>query len=147
MALFPYGLARPLLFGLDPEAAHELTMSLLARAGNTPLQCAWRHARVSDPVELAGLKLPNRVGLAAGMDKNARAIDAFGAMGFGFVEVGTVTPLPQPGNPKPRLFRLPQAQALITAWASTTTGCKPSSTTCAARVSIAPALRSAMASA
>ena len=113
MALFPYGLARPLLFGLDPEAAHELTMSLLARAGNTPLQCAWHHARVSDPVELAGLKLPNRVGLAAGMDKNARAIDAFGAMGFGFVEVGTVTPLPQPGNPKPRLFRLPKAQALI----------------------------------
>ncbi|MDR0275957.1 MAG: quinone-dependent dihydroorotate dehydrogenase [Burkholderiaceae bacterium] len=114
MALFPYDLARPLLFRLDPETAHEWTMNLLARAGGTPLQCAWRHARVSDPVQLAGLKFPNRVGLAAGMDKNARAIDALGAMGFGFVEVGTVTPLPQPGNPKPRLFRLPRAQALIT---------------------------------
>jgi len=113
MALFPYDLARSLLFRLDPETAHELTMDLLARAGGTPLQCAWRHARVSDPLTLAGLKLPNRVGLAAGLDKNARAIDALGAMGFGFVEVGTVTPLAQPGNPKPRLFRLPDAQALI----------------------------------
>ncbi|MEY4266496.1 MAG: hypothetical protein RIS90_1031, partial [Pseudomonadota bacterium] len=69
--------------------------------------------RVADPVELAGLRFPNRVGLAAGLDKNARCIDALGAMGFGFVEVGTVTPLAQPGNPKPRMFRLPQAQALI----------------------------------
>jgi dihydroorotate dehydrogenase len=68
---------------------------------------------VSDPIELAGLRFPNRVGLAAGLDKNARCIDAFAAMGFGFVEVGTVTPLGQPGNPKPRMFRLPQANALI----------------------------------
>jgi dihydroorotate dehydrogenase len=68
---------------------------------------------VDDPVTLAGLRFPNRVGLAAGLDKNARCIDGFGAMGFGFVEVGTVTPLPQPGNPKPRMFRLPQANALI----------------------------------
>ena len=67
----------------------------------------------SDPIELAGLKFPNRVGLAAGLDKNARCIDGLGAMGFGFVEVGTVTPRPQPGNPKPRMFRLPQAKALI----------------------------------
>jgi dihydroorotate dehydrogenase len=113
MPLSPYDLARPLLFRLDPETAHELTLDLLARAGGTPLQCAWRRERVSDPLTLAGLRLPNRVGLAAGVDKNARAIDALGAMGFGFVEVGTVTPLPQPGNPKPRLFRLPRAQALI----------------------------------
>src|SRR3989475_7251941 len=68
---------------------------------------------VSDPVELAGLKFPNRVGLAAGLDKNARCIDGLGAMGFGFVEVGTVTPKPQPGNPKPRMFRLREANALI----------------------------------
>jgi dihydroorotate dehydrogenase len=68
---------------------------------------------VSDPITLAGLNFPNRVGMAAGLDKNARVIDALGAMGFGFVEVGTVTPLGQSGNPKPRMFRLPQAKALI----------------------------------
>jgi dihydroorotate dehydrogenase len=69
--------------------------------------------RVNDPVTIAGLQFPNRVGLAAGLDKNGRCIDGLGAFGFGFVEVGTVTPRPQPGNPKPRLFRLPEAQALI----------------------------------
>src|SRR6185503_7956751 len=66
-----------------------------------------------DPVTLAGLKFPNRVGLAAGLDKNGRCIDGLGAMGFGSIEVGTVTPKAQPGNPKPRMFRLPQANALI----------------------------------
>ena len=69
--------------------------------------------RVADPVTLAGLAFPNRIGLAAGLDKNGRCIDAFGAMGFGSIEVGTVTPLAQPGNPKPRMFRLPEATALI----------------------------------
>ncbi|MFM8610912.1 MAG: quinone-dependent dihydroorotate dehydrogenase [Burkholderiaceae bacterium] len=113
MPLLPYALARPFLFGLDPEAAHDLTLDSLARLQNTPAQWAWCQARVSDPVTLAGLRFPNRVGLAAGLDKNARCIDALGAMGFGFVEVGTVTPLGQPGNPKPRMFRLPQANALI----------------------------------
>jgi dihydroorotate dehydrogenase len=113
MPLLPYGLARPFLFGLDPEAAHELTMESLARAQRTPLTCLFGSRRVSDPVTLAGLNFPNRVGMAAGLDKNARVIDALGAMGFGFVEVGTVTPLGQPGNPKPRMFRLPQANALI----------------------------------
>jgi dihydroorotate dehydrogenase len=108
-----YGLARPLLFGLDPEAAHELTLDSLARTQNTPLACLYAAARVDDPVTLAGLRFPNRVGLAAGLDKNARCIDAFAAMGFGFVEVGTVTPQAQSGNPKPRMFRLPQADALI----------------------------------
>jgi len=111
--LLPYALARPFLFGLDPETTHELTLATLARAQGTPLEWAFRQTRVDDPVELAGLHFPNRVGLAAGLDKNAQCIDAFAAMGFGFVEVGTVTPKPQPGNPKPRLFRLPQAQALI----------------------------------
>jgi len=113
MSLIPYGLARPFLFGLDPEAAHELTMESLARTQRTPLTCLFGSSRVSDPVTLAGLNFPNRVGMAAGLDKNARVIDALGAMGFGFVEVGTVTPLGQPGNPKPRMFRLPQANALI----------------------------------
>jgi dihydroorotate dehydrogenase len=113
MSLLPYGLARPLLFSLDAEAAHELTIDMLARAQGTPLQWAWCSPRVRDPVTLAGLVFPNRVGMAAGLDKNARAIDGLGAMGFGFVEVGTVTPKPQPGNPKPRMFRLPRADALI----------------------------------
>jgi dihydroorotate dehydrogenase len=113
MSLLPYALARPFLFGLDPETAHELTMASLARTQNTPLALAYCNGRVDDPIELAGLKFANRVGLAAGLDKNARCIDGLAAMGFGFVEVGTVTPLAQPGNPKPRMFRLPQAHALI----------------------------------
>ncbi|SDH34458.1 quinone-dependent dihydroorotate dehydrogenase [Variovorax sp. OV700] len=116
MLLLPsslYGLARPFLFGFDPEHAHELTLDGLARTQNTPLACAYAAPRVDDPVTLAGLEFPNRVGLAAGLDKNARCIDAFAAMGFGFVEVGTVTPKAQPGNPKPRMFRLPQRDALI----------------------------------
>ena len=113
MSLLPYALARPFLFGMDAEAAHELTMDMLARGQRTPLQWAWCNETVSDPVRLAGLTFPNRVGLAAGLDKNARCIDALAAMGFGFVEVGTVTPKGQPGNPKPRMFRIPQKNALI----------------------------------
>ncbi len=113
MPLIPYSLARPFLFGLDPEAAHDLTLQMLARGQGTPLQCGWSSTPVHDPLRLAGLEFPNRVGLAAGLDKNARCIDALAAMGFGFIEVGTVTPKPQPGNPKPRMFRLPKAQALI----------------------------------
>jgi dihydroorotate dehydrogenase len=98
---------------MDPEVAHELTMTSLARVQGTPLTWAYRVTTVDDPIELAGLTFPNRVGLAAGLDKNARCIDGLAAMGFGFVEVGTVTPKAQPGNPKPRMFRLPQANALI----------------------------------
>jgi dihydroorotate dehydrogenase len=113
MALLPYALARSVLFRLDAEAAHDLTLKALASLQGSALRAAWCQARVDDPVELAGLRFPNRVGLAAGLDKNARCIDAFAGMGFGFVEVGTVTPLGQPGNPKPRMFRLPQAHALI----------------------------------
>jgi dihydroorotate dehydrogenase len=108
-----YGLARPFLFGLDAEHAHELTLDALARTQNTPLACAYAAPRVDDRITLAGLTFPNRVGLGAGLDKNARCIDAFAAMGFGFVEVGTVTPKAQPGNPRPRIFRLPQRDALI----------------------------------
>jgi dihydroorotate dehydrogenase len=113
MSLLPYALARPFLFGLDAETAHEITMAGLTATQGTPLTWAYCNGRVDDPITLAGLKLPNRVGMAAGLDKNARAIDGLGAMGFGFVEVGTVTPLAQPGNPKPRMFRLPAANALI----------------------------------
>jgi dihydroorotate dehydrogenase len=113
MPLIPYQVARPFLFGLDPEAAHELTINSLAATQCTPLKMAYAQKRVSDPVNLAGLHFPNRVGLAAGLDKNARCIDAWDAMGFGFVEVGTVTPLGQSGNPKPRMFRIPEKQALV----------------------------------
>ncbi len=113
MSLLPYALARPFLFGLDAETAHDITMAGLTATQGTPLTWAYCNGRVDDPITLAGLKFPNRVGMAAGLDKNARAIDGLGAMGFGFVEVGTVTPLAQSGNPKPRMFRLPTANALI----------------------------------
>lgn len=113
MSLIPYPLSRAVLFRMDPEAAHDFTIDLLARTQNTPLACAYGQTRVDDPVTVAGLRFPNRVGMAAGLDKNARCIDGLGVMGFGFVEVGTVTPLPQPGNPRPRMFRLPSANALI----------------------------------
>ena len=108
-----YPLLRPALFCLDPEAAHDAMIQTLARTQHTPLQKLYAQERVNDPVTVAGLQFPNRVGLAAGLDKNARCIDGLAALGFGFVEVGTVTPLGQTGNPKPRIFRLPEREALI----------------------------------
>ena len=113
MPLLPYALTRPFLFGLEPEPAHDLTLGAIARLQHTPAQCLWSQPRVADPVTVAGLRFPNRLGLAAGLDKDGRCIDGLGAMGFGFIEVGTVTPRAQPGNPKPRMFRLPERQALI----------------------------------
>ena len=112
MAFVPYALARPFLFGLNPERAHEMALGSIARLQHTPALALWLQPRVDDPVVVAGLRFPNRVGLAAGLDKNGRCIDGLGAMGFGFIEVGTVTPLAQPGNPKPRMFRVPAANAL-----------------------------------
>ena len=109
----PYLLARPLLFALDPERVHELALVAIDRAAATGALRLAVGAPVADPVEVMGLRFRNRVGLAAGLDKNGAHIDAFAAMGFGFVEVGTVTPRAQPGNPRPRLFRLPRADALI----------------------------------
>jgi dihydroorotate dehydrogenase len=107
-----YPLARPLLFSLEGERAHAVTFSLLEAAH--ALGLLGNHASTAnDAVTLMGLRFPNRLGLAAGLDKNARHIDALGALGFGFIEAGTVTAQPQAGNPKPRLFRLPEAQALI----------------------------------
>jgi dihydroorotate dehydrogenase len=106
-----YALARPLLFCLDPERAHELTLGL----ADAPLRLGLlRAARApGTPVRAMGLDFPNPVGLAAGLDKNAEHVDALSRLGFGFIEVGTVTPRPQPGSPRPRLFRLPRAEALI----------------------------------
>ncbi|MFG6158042.1 quinone-dependent dihydroorotate dehydrogenase [Halomonas sp. 1390] len=108
-----YSLARSLLFRLDAETAHGMALSALDLAGRVGLASRLGGGRIDDPIEVMGLRFPNRVGLAAGLDKNADHLDALGALGFGFVEVGTVTPRPQDGNPKPRLFRLPEAGAII----------------------------------
>ncbi|MEC9482101.1 MAG: quinone-dependent dihydroorotate dehydrogenase [Halomonas sp.] len=109
-----YSLARSLLFRLDAETAHGVSLSTLDALYRLKMTgMLGGKARVDDPVEIMGLHFPNRVGLAAGLDKNADHLDALGALGFGFVEVGTVTPRPQPGNPRPRLFRLPGQGAII----------------------------------
>jgi dihydroorotate dehydrogenase len=108
-----YEFARPFVFRLDPETAHHVAFTNLNRAHALGLTRLLRPHVAGDPVEAMGLAFPNPVGLAAGLDKNAEHIDALADFGFGFIEVGTVTPLPQPGNPAPRLFRLPKAAALI----------------------------------
>lgn len=105
-----YQLARPLLFSLDAETAHELTISALHALGRL---LPPGKPEPADAVTLMGLTFPNRIGLAAGLDKNGEAIDGLTRLGFGFIEVGTVTPRAQPGNPRPRMFRLPDAQAII----------------------------------
>ncbi|MGE4315887.1 quinone-dependent dihydroorotate dehydrogenase [Acinetobacter sp.] len=105
-----YSLARPLLFSLAPERAHELTLSLLKSAHRMGMM---RQNVASKPVTCMGIEFPNPVGLAAGLDKNGAYIDALAGLGFGFIEIGTITPRPQSGNPHPRLFRLPEAKAII----------------------------------
>ena len=108
-----YDLARRFMFSKDAEWSHDFALSNLKRFAYTPLSICWSQTVAQKPVNFLGLELPNPVGLAAGLDKNAECIDAFAQMGFGFIEVGTVTPRPQAGNDKPRIFRLPQANALI----------------------------------
>lgn len=108
-----YNLGKRFLFSLDPETAHELTLSGLRMADKLRLLGAIAPRTISDPVKVMGIDFPNRVGLAAGMDKEASTVEAFGRLGFGFVEVGTLTPRPQPGNPKPRLFRCIKERAII----------------------------------
>jgi dihydroorotate dehydrogenase len=108
-----YSLLRPWLFCLDPEQAHNLTLTNLDRAQRWGLLEKLITKPIADPHTLCGITFPNPVGLAAGLDKDGKHIDALAALGFGFLEIGTVTPRPQPGNPKPRMFRLPQAQAII----------------------------------
>ena len=105
-----YSLARPLLFSLAPERAHELTLSLLKSAHRMGMM---RQNIASKPVTCMGIQFPNPVGLAAGLDKNGAYIDALAGLGFGFIEIGTITPRPQAGNPHPRLFRLVEAKAII----------------------------------
>lgn len=108
-----YPFVRKALFQLDPERAHELTFQQLRRISGTPLAALVRQNVPRKPVSCMGLTFKNPLGLAAGLDKNGECIDALGAMGFGAIEIGTVTPRPQPGNDKPRIFRLVEAEGLI----------------------------------
>jgi len=108
-----YPLLRPILFSLNPETAHEVTLKLLNVANASGIGQLIYPTIKDKPVNVMGLDFKNPVGLAAGMDKNGDYINALDALGFGFLEIGTVTPRPQPGNPKPRLFRLPEHQAII----------------------------------
>jgi dihydroorotate dehydrogenase len=108
-----YSAIRKVFFKFDPEAIHELTIKGFKATGASPLNKLYKQTLPNKPVEVMGIKFPNPVGLAAGLDKNGECIKAFEALGFGFVEVGTVTPRPQPGNEKPRIFRLPEANAII----------------------------------
>jgi dihydroorotate dehydrogenase len=111
-----YRLFRPLLFRLDPETAHALTLALVGLAGRFPPARGLLEAAFSapdEPLEVFGLKFRNPVGLAAGYDKDGVALRGLAALGFGHLELGTVTPRPQEGNPRPRIFRLAQEQAII----------------------------------
>lgn len=108
-----YGLVQNALLNCDPEKAHDLTINWLKYSQSNILRCTYSQNVSAKPVNVLGLTFDNPVGLAAGLDKNGDCIEAFGAMGFGFVEIGTVTPKPQPGNEKPRLFRLPEKDAII----------------------------------
>jgi dihydroorotate dehydrogenase len=105
-----YDLVRPAIFALDAETAHHFTINALATAG--ALKGPGKPA-AGTPVTVMGLEFPNKVGLAAGLDKNGEAIDGLAGFGFGAIEIGTITPRPQPGNPKPRLFRIPEAKGII----------------------------------
>ena len=105
-----YSLARPLLFSLAPERAHDLTLSMLKSVSKLGVM---QQKVAQKPVTCMGIQFPNPVGLAAGLDKNGAYIDALAGLGFGFIEIGTITPRPQAGNPQPRLFRIPEAKAII----------------------------------
>ena len=111
-ALYP-SLIRPIVFCMQPETAHTMTIKLGQLLSKPPLLRLFGQKVASKPVEIMGLKFDNPLGLAAGMDKNGDAIDYLGALGFGHLELGTVTPLPQDGNPQPRMFRIREARGLI----------------------------------
>lgn len=108
-----YPLIRKFFFSLDAENAHGIGMSGVSLLSSTGLGCVLAKSVPACPVEVMGLKFPNPIGLAAGLDKNGDHIDGLAALGFGFLEIGTITPRPQPGNPRPRLFRIPEKQAII----------------------------------
>ena len=108
-----YSLAKPLLFQIDAEAAHDLTLKTLKLAEKSGVLSLYPSAPVCQPREVMGLTFPNAVGLAAGLDKNGAVIDGMAALGFGFIEIGTITPRAQPGNPQPRLFRVKEAEGIV----------------------------------
>lgn len=108
-----YSLLKPLIFQFDAETTHDLTLKSLKYAEKTGLLKLYPAAPVSQPRQVMGITFPNAVGLAAGLDKNGAVIDGMAGLGFGFIEIGTITPRPQPGNPKPRLFRVKEAQGII----------------------------------
>jgi len=108
-----YSLVRPLLFALEAETAHYFTLATLRALDGIGIPPAAAAAPENCARSVMGIRFPNPVGLAAGLDKNGECIDALARLGFGFIEIGTVTPRPQPGNPRPRMFRLPAASALI----------------------------------
>ena len=108
-----YPLIRKFFFALDAETAHGIGMSGVGFLNSAGVACLVAKPIPADPVEVMGLSFPNPVGLAAGLDKNGDHIDALASLGFGFIEIGTITPRPQPGNPRPRLFRIPEKQAII----------------------------------
>jgi dihydroorotate dehydrogenase len=108
-----YSLVQKTLLKCDPEWSHDVSLNFLQRSQGTFLQSLYAQETPSKPTECLGLHFPNPIGLAAGLDKNGECIDAFAAMGFGFIEIGTTTPRPQSGNEKPRMFRLPEHKAII----------------------------------
>lgn len=108
-----YSLIKPLIFQFDAETAHDLTLKSLKYAEKTGVLRLYPAAPVCQPRQVMGITFPNAVGLAAGLDKNGAVIDGMAALGFGFIEIGTITPRPQPGNPKPRLFRVKEAQGIV----------------------------------
>ncbi|OGV78096.1 MAG: dihydroorotate dehydrogenase (quinone) [Methylotenera sp. RIFCSPLOWO2_02_FULL_45_14] len=108
-----YSLAKPLLFQLDAETAHDITLKSLKLAEQSGVLSLYPKALTCQPRQVMGITFPNPVGLAAGLDKNGAVIDGMAALGFGFIEIGTVTPRQQPGNPKPRLFRVKEAQGIV----------------------------------
>jgi dihydroorotate dehydrogenase len=108
-----YSLIKPLLFQLDAELTHDLTLKTLKFAEKSGILNCYPKVPICAPRQVMGLTFPNAIGLAAGLDKNGAVIDGFSKLGFGFIEVGTVTPRPQPGNPRPRLFRVPEASGII----------------------------------
>jgi dihydroorotate dehydrogenase len=108
-----YSFIKPLIFQFDAETAHDLTLKSLKYAEKTGVLRLYPAAPVCQPRQVMGITFPNAVGLAAGLDKNGAVIDGMAALGFGFIEIGTITPRPQPGNPKPRLFRVKEAQGIV----------------------------------
>jgi len=108
-----YSIAQKIMMRIDPEKVHDWVLGFFHKTGNSLFNRFYSQKVKSDPIEVMGITFPNCVGLAAGLDKDGEAIDAFHKMGFGHIEVGTVTPKPQPGNPKPRMFRVKEEEAII----------------------------------